>query len=140
MNNPRVRRSFAALAIVAIATATAACGDSGKSSGAMKKAKRSAASADNVVTMRLIAFRPDNLTVKAGTTVTWSQTDAGVHTVTSGAVEQGTGGVTEVPDGRFDSGSIAKGDSFKFTFDQAGTYAYFCHIHPATMRGEVRVT
>ncbi len=44
-----------------------------------------------------------------------------------------------MPDGTFDSGSIATGKTFEFTFDQAGTYTYFCHIHPATMRGEVRV-
>ena len=77
---------------------------------------------------------------EAGTTVTWTQEDAGVHTVTSGTVVQGTGGVTEKPDGTFDSGSIATGNTFEFTFDQAGTYTYFCYIHPATMRGEVRVT
>lgn len=89
--------------------------------------------------MRLIAYRPATISVKPGTTVTWSQKDAGVHTVTSGAVEQGTGGVTEHPDGKFDSGPIATGGTFTFTFDQPGTYSYFCHIHPATMRGEVRV-
>jgi plastocyanin len=89
--------------------------------------------------MRLIAFKPAALTVDAGTTVTWVQTDAGAHTVTSGTVQQGGAGVTEMPDGRFDSGEIATGETYEFTFDKPGTYAYFCAIHPATMRGEVRV-
>ena len=98
-----------------------------------------AAPAANTVTMRLIALKPDTLTVEAGATVTWEQKDAGAHTVTSGTVEQGGAGVTEMPDGRFDSGEIATGDTYQFTFDEPGTYPYFCAIHPATMRGEVRV-
>ena len=87
-----------------------------------------AAPTANEVTMRLIAFRPETLTV-----------DAGAHTVTSGTVEQGGAGVTAMPDDKFDSGEIATGDTFELTFDEPGTYPYFCEIHPATMRGEVRV-
>ena len=89
--------------------------------------------------MRLIAYKPDTVTVKVGGTVMWEQTDAGAHTVTSGIVEQGGAGVTEMPDGKFSSGEIATGGTFEFTFDEAGTYPYFCEIHPATMRGEVEV-
>lgn len=65
--------------------------------------------------------------------------DAGAHTITSGTVEQGGAGVTEVPDGTFKSGEIATSDTYEFTFDKPGTYPYFCEIHPATMRGEVKV-
>jgi plastocyanin len=88
--------------------------------------------------MQLISFKPQTVTVDAGTTVTWTQKDPGVHTVTSGTVEQSSGGVDKVPDGRFDSGELATGKTFTFTFDQPGTYPYFCAVHPATMRGEVR--
>jgi plastocyanin len=98
------------------------------------------APAANAVTMQLIVFKPETLTVAPGATVTWTQSDPGVHTVTSGAVEQGGGGVSTVPDGRFDSGELATGETFTFTFDQPGTYSYFCAVHPATMRGEVRVS
>lgn len=94
----------------------------------------------NEVTMRLIAFSPAALSVPAGTTVTWRQTDAGFHTVTSGGVAQGSAGVTAEPDGTFDSGRIAKGDTFEFTFQDPGTYPYYCAIHPATMRAEIAVT
>ena len=85
-------------------------------------------------------WAPARLDVETGTTVTWTQEDAGAHTVTSGTVEQGGAGVTEMPDDRFDSGEIATGDTFEFTFNEPGTYPYFCEIHPATMRGEVRTT
>lgn len=94
---------------------------------------------DAEVTIKLLAFKPERLSVAVGATVTWSQEDPGTHTVTSGTVEQGAVEITEMPDGKFDAGEIAKGDTFAFTFEQAGTYSYFCELHPATMRGEVRV-
>ena len=90
--------------------------------------------------MKLIAFRPESLDAKTGTTVTWTQQDAGAHTVSSGTVEQGGADVTTTPDGRFESGQLATGATFTFTFDSPGTYPYFCQIHPATMRGEIRIT
>jgi plastocyanin len=127
--------------VVAVAAITAAglFGACGASDGGAGRDEASALSA-NAVTMQLIAFKPETLTVAPGATVTWTQSDPGVHTVTSGAVEQGGGGVSTVPDGRFDSGELATGETFTFTFDQPGTYSYFCAVHPATMRGEVRVS
>jgi plastocyanin len=130
----RRRRALAVGVVALVAVTTAACGGEDSSDG-----DGDAAPTANEVTMRLIAFRPENLTVDAGATVTWKQEDAGAHTVTSGTVEQGGAGVTEMPDDRFDSGEIATGDTFEFTFNEPGTYPYFCEIHPATMRGEVRV-
>ncbi|HVM02258.1 MAG TPA: plastocyanin/azurin family copper-binding protein [Acidimicrobiales bacterium] len=124
---------MAAAALVAVTAAACAGGDSPDSPDG------DAAPTANEVTMRLIAFRPETLTVDAGATVTWRQEDAGAHTVTSGTVEQGGAGVTAMPDDKFDSGEIATGDTFELTFDEPGTYPYFCEIHPATMRGEVRV-
>ena len=91
------------------------------------------------VSMRLIAFKPEQLMVKVGSTVTWRQGDPGVHTVTSGTVQQGSSGVKVLADGVFDSRDLATSASFTFTFDHPGTFAYFCRIHPATMRGEVVV-
>lgn len=124
------------LAAVGAAGILTACGDT---EGASDASSSPPAAPSNTVTMRLVAFKPDDLTVDAGDTVTWKQTDPGVHTVTSGTVAQGAAGVAEEPDGTFDSGGIATGDSFEFTFDEAGTYRYFCSVHPATMRGEVHV-
>lgn len=94
--------------------------------------------ASNEVVMRLIAYKPAQLAVAPGTTVTWKQQDAGVHTVTSGTVEKGASAKTE-PDGTFDSGEIAKGEEFTYTFEEAGKFEYFCEVHPATMTGTVTV-
>ena len=91
------------------------------------------------VDMRLIAYRPEQISVKPGTRVSWTQSDLGFHTVTSGHVEQGAAGVTALKDNAFDSGQLGTGAAFSHTFDSPGTYAYFCQIHPATMRGEVHV-
>lgn len=121
-----------ALVAAALPLVFAACGGGSSSTKAAEQANAS-------VTMRLIAFRPGSITVKPGTTVTWTQRDAGVHTVTSGTVEQGAADVTVHPDGRFDSKELATGKTFQFTFDGPGTYSYFCNVHPATMRGDVQV-
>jgi plastocyanin len=129
----RRRRAWVLGVAAVVAVSTAACGrDEPADTG-------DAAPPGNTVTMRLIAYKPDTVTVKVGDTVRWEQKDAGAHTVTSGTVEQGGAGGTERPDGKFSSGEIATGDTFEFTFDEAGTYPYFCEIHPATMRGEVEV-
>lgn len=93
----------------------------------------------HAVEMRLIQFKPKQISVPAGTEVAWTQSDAGFHTVTSGTVEQAVGGVTTKPDGKFRSERLATDQTFKFTFEQPGTNAYFCEIHPATMTGEVSV-
>ena len=89
--------------------------------------------------MKLVAFGPDLLEIEPGATVLWRQDDPGAHTVTSGTVEQGSAGVTTQPDDRFDSGDLATGEMFEHTFAEPGSYPYFCEIHPATMRGEIRV-
>ena len=68
--------------------------------------------ASNLVTITSSGFQPGTLTVKAGDTVTWSNQDTAAHTVTSDTA------------GLFDSGPIAQGATFKFTFSQAGTFTY----------------
>jgi plastocyanin len=94
----------------------------------------------NEVFMSLIAYRPETLKVAAGTTVTWTQQDAGFHTVTSGTADvDASGGISTNPDGMFRSGRLAQGERFEFAFEDPGTYRYFCEIHPATMRAVVEV-
>ncbi len=72
-------------------------------------------------------FVPDTLTVKVGKTVVWFNGDAEVHTVTS-----------TNPQGLFDSGNMDSGAVYQFTFNQLGTYEYFCSIHP-WMKGTIIV-
>lgn len=88
-------------------------------------------------------FHPRALEVEAGTTVRWVSEDAVLHTVTSG--EQGTQGVPGVSEGEpaqasglFDQDMPDEGSTFAFTFDEPGTYPYFCEIHPG-MAGEIVV-
>lgn len=75
-------------------------------------------------------FQPESIEVAAGTTVTWTNRDNTVHTATSGT--------PEAPDGVFDE-RFGQDESASVTFDEAGTYPYFCAIHDS-MRGEVRVS
>ena len=63
------------------------------------------------------AFVPGNLEISVGTTVTWTNTDSVGHTSTS----NGSG---------WDSGLIAPGRGFSFTYQTAGTFPYHCTIHP----------
>src|SRR5215217_3928620 len=71
------------------------------------------------VNIKNFAFNPPNVTVAPGTTVTWVNNDQTAHTATA----------TD-PAGAFDSGTLQPGQSYSFTFDKPGTYAYHCNIHP----------
>ena len=73
-----------------------------------------------------LSYDPEELTVPAGTTVQWIHDDTVIHTVTSGESD----GTRGIPDGTFDSGNMANGDTFSFTFDRAGEYPYYCTPHP----------
>ena len=93
----------------------AGCG--GSSSSPSPSAAGSAAGVTgNAATIKNFAFRPMTLTVRAGTTVTWTNQDSSTHTVTAVA-------------GGFDSGNMPQGMTFSHTFPSAGTYAYRCNIH-----------
>jgi manganese oxidase len=76
------------------------------------------------------AFDPGTVEVAAGSTVTWTNEDGVAHTATSG--EPGT------PDGTF-AESLDPGASAEVTFEEPGTFPYFCAIHPS-MVGEVVVS
>jgi plastocyanin len=138
-----------AAGIAALTFAGTACGDNGRPGPPAANAANEPGStapaqpvpaAGDTVTLKLIAFTPTQLEVVAGTTVTWRQDDVASHTVTSGGVDQAGGAVTAQPDGRFDSGTISKGQNFRFTFSEPGAYPVFCAVHPATMTGVVTVT
>lgn len=70
-------------------------------------------------------FERGELTVPAGTTVTWTQQDSSLHTV-------------DFEDGE-KSGEMAQGDTYSRTFDEPGEYPYICFYHPR-MTGTVTVT
>ena len=72
---------------------------------------------DATVTIKNFDFSPMNVTITAGSSVTWKNDDGEPHTVTS-------------VDSAFRSGALDTGQSFTFKFDKAGTYKYLCSIHP----------
>jgi plastocyanin len=71
------------------------------------------------------SFGPATLTVTVGTTVTWTNRDDIPHTIVS-------------TDKVFKSKVLDTDEKFSFTFSKAGTYPYFCSIHPK-MTGSVVV-
>jgi plastocyanin len=75
------------------------------------------AEAPTIVMARDFMFAPTAVTVKAGSTVTWTNKDDEPHTVVS-------------DNGLFRSGAMDTNESFSFRFDKAGTYHYACSIHP----------
>ena len=77
-------------------------------------------------------YVPPEITVSSGTTVTWTNDDATIHTVTEGT----PGGVSITP--AFDSSIISPGATWVHTFDTAGEFDYYCTLHPF-MTGKVIV-
>lgn len=77
------------------------------------------------VTIRDFEFEPDTVTIRAGGTVTWMNEGPSTHTVSA-------------DDGSFESGDLARGATFSYTFEQPGTYSYHCKPHPF-MRARVVV-
>ena len=77
-------------------------------------------------------FVPETLTVSKGTTVKWTNEDTTLHTVTSGSPEAGNSGT------EFDSSYLAAGKPFQHQFNTAGTFDYYCTLHPY-MKGKVVV-
>ena len=76
-------------------------------------------------------FSPASLTINVGDTVEWTNADTAAHTVTGGSPANG-------PSGVFDSSLVMGGASFENTFDEAGSYDYFCMVHP-WMVGNIQV-
>ena len=85
--------------------------------------------ARSVVDLRDSRFDPRDIEISAGDTVAFTNNDPYAHTVTSVADS-----ATE-----FDSGEIGQDVTFEQSFDAAGTYAFYCQIHP-TMRGTITVS
>lgn len=120
---------FAAALVVALA----GCGSSDSSSAAGGSAGSAggggAGAADGAVTISNFTFKPDPVTVKVGTTVTWTNNDSAAHTAASDSGQGAT----------FDTGNLSQGKSGSYKFDKAGTYKYHCGIHNYMM-GTITVT
>ena len=146
----RSKPLFAA-ALVALSLGLAACGDSGSDSSSTEAETAPAgqesgsaetkapegeapeseatpggeAARSEKVEIVEFTYQPDPVVVSAGGKVIWQNEDAAPHTATA-------------DDESWDTGTIEKGKIGSETFKEAGTFAYFCEIHP-TMHGTVEV-
>jgi plastocyanin len=91
-----------------------------------EEAEDDTAASEEEVIIEGFAFTPESLEITAGTTVTWTNNDAAMHTATA-------------DDGSFDTGAISQGESASVTFDEPGTYTYVCSFHPG-MEGTIIVS
>jgi plastocyanin len=85
-------------------------------------------SSANTVSIANMAFTPPQITVNKGDSVTWTNNDSMTHTVVDDL--SNVGGPN--------SGDIAPGSSYSFTFTKTGSFQYHCSIHPS-MRGTIVV-
>jgi plastocyanin len=117
------------LLVAAVAIIAAACNGTGPTAygapATTAATTATAATAANAATIKGFSFQPDDLKVKVGAKVTWTNDDTVAHTVTADT-------------NSFASGNLQQGGSFSFTFTRPGTYAYHCSIHPS-MHGSVVV-
>ena len=70
------------------------------------------------VEIQNFAFNPSQITIKKGETVIWTNKDSTPHTVLSDSGNE------------INSGSLSNGQTYSHTFNQAGTFEYYCSIHP----------
>jgi len=133
-------KAWLAPALIAASLALAACGgDSGgdgstdtgastatttESTGSTTAPSGEAQRAEKVEIVEF-TYGPDPVRVQVGGKVTWLNEDTAPHTATA-------------EDGSFDTGTLERGKLKSETFKKAGTYPYFCEIHP-TMHGTVEV-
>lgn len=136
-----------AAALVALSLGLAACGDSGSDSSSTEAETAPSASEEATaeetestesepapsgeaaksekVNINVFLYFPDPVKVQVGGKVIWQNMDSVVHTATA-------------KDGSFDTGPLKEGKIGSATFKEAGTFAYYCKIHP-TIKGTVEV-
>jgi plastocyanin len=111
-----------------IVVASGACGSDGKKDeGAKPSSADGAVSGEPAVQIVNFQFKPQSLTVKAGTAVKWTNEDTAVH-----SIKDTSPLATPV------SPDLGKGATFSITYGQPGSYSYICGIHQY-MSGSVQI-
>lgn len=118
------KRSMLLVGLVAGAVLLAACSSS--SGDESTTTVGAPAGGDGAVSIENFSFGPGDITVSVGDTITWTNDEASVgHTTTS-------------DDGIWNSALLKPGETFEQTFTEAGTFTYFCSIHPS-MKASITV-
>ena len=137
---PSLRNIAAGANATTTTGANATTGITGNTTGTSATSAGSGGTSVSIVsgasTLTTDAYSPNPIQVSVGTTVTWTNDDAQPHTVTSGSNGQ--------PDNKFNSSPnftplLNPGQTFSFTFTEAGEYPYYCMLHP-NMVGTVNVS
>jgi plastocyanin len=111
------------------ASSTSSNSTSNSSNSTMSSNQNSGSTSQtNAVSITNFAFNPSNITVKKGTTVTWTNKDSVAHTVTENDGQDGP-----------KSNDLNQNQTYSFTYNTVGTFKYHCSIHP-DMIGSVTVT
>jgi plastocyanin len=123
------------LACLALGLVVAGCGDDDDDSGGGNGGANTEQPADEgggedgggedggggaEVSLEGIQFNPEEVTVKVGDSVTWTNNDSVGHDVTGDDFRSG------------DAGGMQNGDTFEQTFDEAGSFDYVCTVHSGT--------
>jgi len=109
--------------IAALALLVGACGSSGAKTSSAVPSPRTAGA--RLVTIKGFAYEPGTLTLKRGTTLEVTNKDSEPHTLTA-------------DDKSFDTGDLNKNHSKTITLTTAGTFHYYCRLHPY-MKGTITV-
>ena len=129
----------------AAAVAVAACGGGSvssvgpTSSGPISPGGNPMSPAAGQVSIAEYSYTPQSLSIKAGTSVTWTNNGSLAHTVTADGGAFNSGQISASTGGGSYGGGTAPG-SFTYTFAAAGTFPYHCANHPTLMSGTITVT
>ena len=105
-----------------VASAVVFIAHDGQDSSAVAQPQAGAPASGDAVVISDFLYEAEQLTVAVGTKVTFTNEDSAPHTATSGQ--------SPTADGAFDTGTLKKGQSKRVKFTKAGTFAYYCSIHP----------
>lgn len=105
-----------------VTTGVAFIAHDGPGSSAATQPQAGAPAGGDTVLISDFLYKPEQLTVAVGTKVKFTNKDNAPHTATSGQ--------SPTADGVFDTGNLKKGESKAVKLTKAGTFAYYCAIHP----------
>lgn len=114
--------------ILAGALGAAACGSKSTSTPTTPTSSSTVSIVSGARTLTTTAYSPNPVTISKGMTVMWVNNDTIAHTATSDAGSAAS----------WNSGTMAAGASFSYTFSASGTFTYHCTLHPG-MVGTVTV-